>query len=109
MKNTLTDFKVFFQNIRGVKSKVVSLMGTISDFQPTLICLVKTHLQKEEEIRIPGYNLIFHNDKSANSGWIILALKENMRTVTLEVAQEKETGQSLWILVDNNSSKIRQI
>ena len=32
-----------------------------------------------------------------------------MRTVTLEVAQEKETGQSLRILVDNNSSKIRQI
>ena len=29
-------------------------METISDYQPILICLVETHLQKEEEIRIPG-------------------------------------------------------
>ena len=37
-------------------------METISDYQPILICLVETHLQKEEEIRIPGYSQIFHND-----------------------------------------------
>ena len=37
----------------------------------------------------------------------MLAMKENIRTVTLEVAQEKEIGQSLWILLDNNKSKIR--
>ena len=30
-------------------------METITDYQPILICLVETHLQKEEEIRIPGY------------------------------------------------------
>ena len=32
-------------------------------------------------------------------------MKENIRTVTLEIAQEKEIGQSLWILPDNNRSK----
>ena len=37
----------------------------------------------------------------------MLAVKENIRTVTLEVAQEKEIGQSLWILLDNNRSKIK--
>ena len=61
-KNALTNFKVFYQNIRGLKSKVDSIMETISDYQPILICLVETHLQKEEEIRIPGYSQIFHND-----------------------------------------------
>ena len=80
-------------------------METISDYQPILICLVETHLQKEE-IRMPGYCQIFRNDRSGNSGGIMLALKENIRTVTLEVAQEKEIGQSLWILLDNNRSKI---
>ena len=29
-------------------------METISEYQPILISLVKTHLKKEEEIRIPG-------------------------------------------------------
>ena len=104
----LRNFKVFFyQNVRELKSKEDSLMETISNYQPMLIRLVETHLQKEEEIRIPGYSQIFRNNRSGNSGGIMLAVKENIRTVTLEVAQEKETGQSLWILLDNNRSKIR--
>ena len=57
-----------------------------------LIWLVETHLQKEEEIRIPGYSQIFRNDKSQNSGDIVLAVKGNIRTDILEVAQEKEIG-----------------
>ena len=43
-KNALTNFKVFHQNVRGLKSKVDSLMGTITDYQPMLICLVETKL-----------------------------------------------------------------
>ena len=82
-------------------------METISDYQPILICLVETHLQKEEEIRIPGYSQIFRNDRSVNSGGIMLAVKENIKTVTLGIAQEMEIGQSLWILLDNNRSKVR--
>ena len=82
-------------------------METISDYQPILICLVETHLQKEEEIRIPGYSQIFRNDRSGNSGGIMLAVKENIKTVTLEVTQETKIGQSLWILKDISRSKIR--
>ena len=70
-------------------------------YQPMLICLVETPLQKEEEIRIPGNSQIFCNDRSRNSGSITL------KTVTSEVAQEKETGQSLWILLEKNRSKFR--
>ena len=65
-------------------------METISDYQPILICLVETHLQREEEIRIPGYSQIFRNNRSGDNGGIILAVKENIKTVTLEVGQEKE-------------------
>ena len=58
IKNALTNFKVFYQNIRGLKSKVDSIMETFSDYQPILIYLVETHLQKEEGIRIPAINFI---------------------------------------------------
>ena len=37
----------------------------------------------------------------------MLAVKEKIKTFTLEVAQEKEIGQSLWILLDNNRGKFR--
>ena len=33
-------------------------METFSDYQPILIYLVETHLQKEEGIRIPAINFI---------------------------------------------------
>ena len=78
-------------------------METISDSQPILIWLAK----KEEEIAIAGYNQIFRNDRSRNSGCIILAVKENIKAFTLEVGQEKEMGQSLWLLPDNNRRKIK--
>ena len=32
IKNALTNFKVFYQNVRGLKSNVDSLMGTIKDY-----------------------------------------------------------------------------
>ena len=41
---------------------------------------------------MPGYSQIFRNDKSQNSGDIVLAVKGNIRTDILEVAQEKEIG-----------------
>ena len=69
-------------------------METISDYQPISICLVETHLQKEEEIRIPGYSQIFRNDRSGNSGGILLVVKENIKTFTLEVAQGKKLGKA---------------
>ena len=68
-----------------------------------LKCLVETHMQKEEEIRMSGYS----HDRSGNSGGIKLTVKEIIKAVTIEVAQKNEIGQSLWILVDNNRSKIR--
>ena len=49
-------------------------METISDYQPMLTCLVEIHLQKEEEVRIPRYSFIFRNDRSTNSGGLILKL-----------------------------------
>ena len=45
-------------------------MEAINDYQPVLIWLVETRLQKEE-IRIPGYSQIFCNDRSGNSGAIM--------------------------------------
>ena len=39
----------------------------IDDYQPRLVCIVEIYMQKEEEIQIPGYSLLYCNDRSANS------------------------------------------
>ena len=38
----------------------------INDYQPALVCIVETLVQKQEEIQIPGYSFLYHNDRSAN-------------------------------------------
>ena len=61
IKNKLRNFKIYYQNVRGLKSKTDSSAETKDNYEPTLICLVETHLTKEEQIQIPWYK-IFKND-----------------------------------------------
>ena len=79
----------------------------IDDYQPGLICIVETHMQKGEEIQIPGYRLVYRNDRSANSGEILIRVRDNIKNVSLELTQENNVGQSLWILITNTKKRIR--
>ena len=47
-KNASTNLKLFSYSVRGLKSKVDSLLESISEYQPVLIYLVETNLQKWE-------------------------------------------------------------
>ena len=51
----------------------------IDDYQPALVCIVETHMQKEEEIQIPGYSLVYCNDRSADSGGILIGVRDNIK------------------------------
>ena len=82
--NRAKQFKIIYQNIRGMKSKVDSLTKLVEYRKPTIFCLVETHLEKDEEVAIPGYETIYRNDKAANSGCILVAVKDNIKTVTME-------------------------
>ena len=67
-----------------MKPKVDSLTELVEDKEPTIVCLVETHLQKEEEVAIPGYETIYRNDKTANSGEILVAVKDNIKTMNMQ-------------------------
>ena len=59
------------------------------------VCIIETHMQKEEEIQIPGYSLVCHNDRSANRGGILIGVRDNIENISLELTQENKVGQSL--------------
>ena len=84
IENELKQFKIVYQNIRGLNSKVDSLTELVEDKKPTIDFLVETHLQKEEKVAIPVYETIYRNDKTANSGEILVAVKDNIKSVTME-------------------------
>ena len=49
IKNALKNFKIYYQNVRGLKSKLDSLQEMIDDYQPALVCIVETHMQKRKK------------------------------------------------------------
>ena len=47
IKNTVKHFTMFYQNIKGIKSKVDSLTETLDDKNPTIICIVEAKCSKK--------------------------------------------------------------
>ena len=91
-----------------MKSKIDSVQELVDDdCQPNLLCLVETYMQEGEEITIPGYETIYRNEKTSNSGGIIIAVEETMKTKTMQVKQETEVDQTLWVLLNNQKNKIK--
>ena len=60
IKNIFKGFKVFYQNVRWLKSKIDAL-DVIDDYKSSIICLVEIHLAKEEKIEVPGYRVYGSN------------------------------------------------
>ena len=102
IKNELKQFKIIYQNIRGIKSKVDSLAEMVEDQKHAIACLVE-----KEEVAIPGYETICRYDKSANSGGILVAVKNNIKTVTMQTHKQEQVGEGLSILIDNKKTKLK--
>ena len=77
----------------------------IDDYQPASVCIVETHMQKEEGIQIPGFSFVHHNDRPTISGGILIGVRDNIKNISLELPQENKVGQSLWILLTNTKKK----
>ena len=92
IKNTLGDFNIYHQNVRGLKSKIDSLGETIDDYVPTLISLVEIRFTKQEQIQIP-WNKIFSNDGTTNSRGILITIKEKLKSI---VVQGSKQGRENW-------------
>ena len=50
---------------------------------------------------------MYHNDRSANSGGILIGVRDNITNISLELTQENKVCQSLWIFITNPKKKIR--
>ena len=101
MKTQLKQFKIFSQNISGIKAMVHSdlLNEPVDDTNPTIRCINETHLIKEEEIAIPGYETVFREDGTNNSGGIMIAVKDNIKTISMQTQHKKGIGQALRIKI----------
>ena len=62
---------------------------------------------KEEEITIPGYETAFREDRTNNSGGIMITVKDNVKTISIQTQHGKSIGQALWVQLDNQKISIK--
>ena len=93
------NFKIFYVNTRGIKTKLDSLVRIVTELSPQVICLTETMLGEKEKVEIDGYTP-FHNSNKSGQGGIIIAVKNDLKDVTIETERTLEDYQSLWVKVD---------
>ena len=75
------------------------------EVKPTVIAITETHLDGNE-IEIPGYK-IYRQDRNQFGGGIIIAVKNQIETITMEISRMEDTHESLWIMLDNSVTKVK--
>ena len=98
---------VWYQNMRGVKSKFDSLLEKVEEYEPAILCLTETHLLEKETFEIDGYNTELRNDRDNFGGGIVIAVSKKIEHICTIVEKGKEPGETLWVVIDNGRVQIR--
>ena len=106
IKNQFKSFSVYYTNIRDIKCKILSFEEIIRTTRPTVIAITETHMYKDYELKIEGYE-IYRNDRNEDGGGVMLAVKTELKFISVEVKQTSEYLESLWVLINNNKVKLR--
>ena len=106
IKNRLRKFVVMYLNIRGIKSKLRSLINVVEEVQPTMICITETHLMEKEGLEIEGYTP-FRNDRNKDGGGIAIYVQNQLKYITTIVLKKKDVEEALWVTINNKKVAIR--
>ena len=85
-------------------NRCITIDETADDYEPSITCLVQTHLVEEEQIEIPVCR-IYRNDSTKNRKGIVVAARNSINTMSTELCRYYEVGQMLWILLNNQNQK----
>ena len=107
IRRYLQEFKVIYCNVRGLKSKERCVATLLQETNPKVFCAVETHLAgKEEKMEFEGY-ATHRLDGTNDSKGILIAIKEELESVTVELEDFTEVGQIKWLKIDNTRVKLR--
>ena len=105
-QNTLHNFKVMYNNIRGIKSKRTSLKQIVDEENPTIVGIAETNLQEGESVEIEGYR-VKRNDREKQGGGVMIMYKECLKNMVTVVNEESEDFEALWIRLSNGKLNSR--
>ena len=106
IKNKLKGFKLYYINIRDIKKKRQSFDEIINEQKPTVIAVTETHVDDEYGLEFEGYKM-FDNNRNLEGGGVVIAVRKEIKSITVEVKKTKESFESLWVLINNTRIKVR--
>ena len=106
VKNCLSKFKIYYNNSRGISSKLHSLSDCILSTKPHIVCITETKLDTDEKVEIEGYTVVPKNNKKGKGG-ILIGIRKDLDHLMIEIDRQTEEFESLWVLVSNKVTKIR--
>ena len=96
-------FTLYYNNIRGIKSKLESLKEIIIEKKPHIICLNETLLGEEEKVEIEDYEIMYNSKREGKMGTLIGIHKMLVgKSVILEKISEEY--EAFWIQCSNNNN-----
>ena len=63
---------------------------------------------KEESVENTGFK-IFNNNRNREGGGVLIGVREELGRVAVELKQENETHEALWVKIDNGKIKISDL
>ena len=98
--------KIYYVNIRGVKSKMESLREIIDIKQSDIVGIVDKHLQEDEDVIMEGYHTI-RKDRNFEGGGLLLLIRKGYQWIEEDIEQQGTKNlEGLCVLI-GSKTKIR--
>ena len=100
-QNIYKNFRIYYNNIRGVKSKINSLREIIDQQEPHIISINETHLGEDENVEVKNYKFIYNSKKEGKMGTII-GIHNKLKDKCMIIEKISEEYEATWIKFSNN-------
>jgi len=107
IRNKYKHLKIYYVNIRGIKSKMTTLSEIILEEKPNIICLNETLLKEEENIDIKKLYKFYNNNEKENKWGVTIGIENALKHITVEVDRKSDDFESLWVKISNDRIKLR--
>ena len=90
-------FSIFFSNIRGARSKLLSLQSIVNNpvVDPEVIALVETNLRKTSKLQLDGFKCFSKNRQTGNMGGVAVLVKESDSSNVIKAAEGSDENEFL--------------
>ena len=72
-----------------------------------MTAVTETWMDDDYDMKIEGYSEPYRNDRNRDGGGIMIAVRQELKNITVEVKRTKEKIESLWVVINNTRIKMR--